>query len=115
MWAVVGAVSLVLAGLLPWRAALLAVGKGTEVYLFLLGMMLLSEMARREGLFDGLAAHAARRAHGSARQLFLLIYGVGTVVTVFLSNDATAVVLTPLPPVRLRLERVVGQFWLLAF
>jgi arsenical pump membrane protein len=27
--------------------------------------------------------------------LFLLIYGVGTLVTIFLSNDATAVVLTP--------------------
>ena len=32
---------------------------------------------------------------GSPRRLFLLIYGVGTVVTIFLSNDATAVVLTP--------------------
>ncbi len=31
----------------------------------------------------------------AAWRLFLMIYGVGTVVTVFLSNDATAVVLTP--------------------
>jgi arsenical pump membrane protein len=30
-----------------------------------------------------------------ASRLFLLIYCVGTIVTVFLSNDATAVVLTP--------------------
>ena len=95
LWAVLGAAILVLAGLLSWRAALLAVGKGTDVYLFLLGMMLLSEVARREGLFDWLAGHAVRRAGGSARRLFLLVYGVGTVVTVFLSNDATAVVLTP--------------------
>src|ERR1700722_7133816 len=29
------------------------------------------------------------------RRLFLLTYGVGAVVTIFLSNDATAVVLTP--------------------
>ena len=28
-------------------------------------------------------------------KLFALVYGVGTVVTVFMSNDATAVVLTP--------------------
>jgi arsenical pump membrane protein len=37
---------------------------------FLIGMMVLAEFARREGL-------------------------VGTAVTIFLSNDATAVVLTP--------------------
>ena len=69
--------------------------KGGDVYLFLSGMMLLSEIARREGLFDWVAAQAARRARGSAPRLFLLIYGVGTVVTAFLSNDAAAVVLTP--------------------
>jgi arsenical pump membrane protein len=57
--------------------------------------MLLAEIAREEGLFDWLAAIAARRADGSAARLFLLIYGVGVIVTTFLSNDATAVVLTP--------------------
>jgi arsenical pump membrane protein len=95
VWAVSGALILVIAGLLPWRDALRAVGRGTDVYLFLTGMMLLSEVARREGLFDWLAAFAVRRSGGSARRLFLLIYGVGTVVTAFLSNDATAVVMTP--------------------
>src|SRR6201999_1269465 len=34
-------------------------------------------------------------ARGSAMRLFTLVYVVGTLVTVFLSNDATAVVLTP--------------------
>ncbi|MBV8653059.1 MAG: arsenic transporter [Alphaproteobacteria bacterium] len=95
VWAVAGAVVLVGAGLLPWREALGAVGKGTDVYLFLIGMMLLAELAREEGLFDHVAARAARRAKGSARRLFALVYAVGIVVTVFLSNDATAVVLTP--------------------
>ena len=71
------------------------IGKGTDVYLFLIGMMLIAELARQEGLFDWLAAHAARQANGSATRLFALIYAVGVVVTVFLSNDATAVVLTP--------------------
>ncbi len=32
---------------------------------------------------------------GSPQRLFLLIYIVGTLVTVLLSNDATAIVLTP--------------------
>ena len=95
VWAAVGAAMLVGFGLLPWRDALAAAGKGTDVYLFLVGMMLLSEVARQEGLFDWLATHAVRYAKGSARRLFLVVYAVGTVVTVLLSNDATAVVLTP--------------------
>jgi arsenical pump membrane protein len=42
-----------------------------------------------------LSARAARLARGSANRLFVLVFGVGTLVTVFLSNDATAIVLTP--------------------
>jgi arsenical pump membrane protein len=95
IWAIAGAAALVLFALLPWPDALKAIGQGTDVYLFLIGMMLLAELARQEGLFDWLAALATRQARGSARRLFALVYLVGIVVTVFLSNDATAVVLTP--------------------
>ncbi len=95
IWAVTGAGLIVLLGLLPASQALAAVMKGSDVYLFLIGMMLLSEIARREGLFDWVAVLAVNGAGGSASTLFLLIYGVGVVVTAFLSNDATAVVLTP--------------------
>jgi arsenical pump membrane protein len=95
IWAVLGAGALVLLALLPWQEALSAAAKGIDVYLFLTGMMLLAELARREGLFDWLAAHAAQAAKGSAARLFGLIYLVGIAVTAFLSNDATAVVMTP--------------------
>jgi arsenical pump membrane protein len=95
IWAVTGAIMLIASGLLPWSDVLKAVGKGTDLYLFLGGMMLLAELARKEGLFDFLAGRAALMARGSAMRLFALVYGVGTVVTVFMSNDATAVVLTP--------------------
>ncbi|MBV8616946.1 MAG: arsenic transporter [Acetobacteraceae bacterium] len=95
VWAVTGAMLLVAFGLLPVAGALDGVEKGTDVYLFLTGMMLLSELARQQGLFAWLAARAARLAKGSAARLFTLVYAVGTIVTVFLSNDATAVVLTP--------------------
>ncbi len=94
-WASLGAVLLVVGGLLPWRDAAHAIGKGLDVYLFLAGMMLLSELARREGVFDWCASVAAGHAKGSPARLFWLIYGVGVAITVFLSNDATAVVLTP--------------------
>ena len=95
IWPIGGAGLLVLLGLLsPWEAWS-GIARGANVYLFLTGMMLLSELARQEGLFDWLAAHAAAHAKGSATRLFTLVFTVGTVVTVFLSNDATAVVLTP--------------------
>ncbi len=95
VWAVAGAALLVVLRLISPQDALAGVLKGTDVYLFLFGMMLLAEIAREQGLFDWLAAVAASHADGSARRLFLLTYGVGVLVTVFLSNDATAVVLTP--------------------
>jgi arsenical pump membrane protein len=95
VWAGAGGVLLIVLGLLSPSDGLAAIGKGLDVYLFLIGMMLLSEVARREGLFDVLAAMAVNAARGSTARLFLLIYVVGVVVTTFLSNDATAVVLTP--------------------
>jgi arsenical pump membrane protein len=95
VWAVAGAAILVVFGLISPSLALSGIAKGADVYLFLTGMMLLAEVARSEGLFDWLAALATSLAAGSPRRLFLLTYAVGTVVTVLLSNDATAVVLTP--------------------
>src|ERR1700733_6781534 len=95
VWAVAGAALLIVLGLISPARALTGVVKGTDVYLFLVGMMLLAEIARCEGLFDCRAALATRHARGSAFRLFVLIYGVGTLVTVFLSNDAPAVVLPP--------------------
>jgi len=95
MWALGGAAALIAFGLVSPGDALRAVRRGTDVYFFLAGMMVLAELARREGVFDWLAGHAARAARGSPLRLLALVYGVGTIVTALLSNDATAVVLTP--------------------
>ena len=95
VWALAGAAALVLLGQLSIGDALAGMAKGLDVYLFLIGMMLIAELAQREGLFDYLAAFAVEHARGSPQRLFLLVYAVGILVTVFLSNDATAIVLTP--------------------
>ncbi len=95
VWACLGALLLVAARLISTGAALGAIAKGADVYFFLTGMMLLAELARREGVFDWLAALAVRASKGSRGRLFALVYAVGVLVTVLLSNDATAVVLTP--------------------
>ena len=113
VWACLGALLLVLLGLVPATAALAAVLRGADVYLFLAGMMLLAELARREGVFDWLAGLAVRAAQGSKARLFALIYAVGIVVTVFLSNDATAVVLTPAVYAAVKKARVDAFAYLL--
>jgi arsenical pump membrane protein len=95
IWAVAGAIALVVLGLLSIGEAWTGIAKGADVYFFLTGMMLIAELARSEGLFDWLAGIAASHARSSAKRLFALVYVVGIVVTTFLSNDATAVVLTP--------------------
>ena len=95
VWALAGAAALVALGLLPLSDALTGMRKGIGVYLFLIGMMLVAELARCEGLFDYLAALAVEHARGSPQRLFLLVYLVGILVTALLSNDATVIVLTP--------------------
>jgi arsenical pump membrane protein len=112
-WIGGGAVLLVLTRLLPLAGASHAVHEGMDVYLFLIGMMLLAETARHEGVFDWVAGIAVGHAHGSAARLFLLIYLTGTVVTIFLSNDATAVVLTPAVLAAVRHARVRPRPYLL--
>ena len=71
------------------------IARGVDVYLFLIGMMLIAELAQREGLFDYLAAFAVEHARGSPQRLFLLVYVVGMLATVFPSNDANTIELTP--------------------
>ena len=94
-WVGGGAILLIVLRLIPLKLAGKAAAEGSDVYLFLIGMMLLSELGRREGLFDWIAVLAVNHSKGSPRRLFLLVYLVGVVVTTFLSNDAAAVVLTP--------------------
>lgn len=94
-WVGSGAALLVLLRLIPLHAAGKAIAQGSDVYLFLIGMMLLSELAKENGVFDWLSTHSVLGAKGKRKRLFALLYGVGTLVTICMSNDATAVVLTP--------------------
>jgi arsenical pump membrane protein len=94
-WIGSGVLLLLIFRLVPVELAVHAVAKAMDVCLFLAGMMLLSELAREHGVFDWLSAITVRNANGSCARLFALVYTAGTLVTVFMSNDATAVVLTP--------------------
>lgn len=114
VWVSAGAILLIVLRLITPDFALSAAARGINVYLFLMGMMLLAELARHEGVFDWVADIAVRRSRGSASRLFLLIYCTGIVVTALLSNDATAVVLTPAILAAVRRARVDPKAYLLA-
>jgi arsenical pump membrane protein len=114
IWISLGAVALMTTRLLPLRAAAHAIGEGLDVYFFLTGMMILAELARVEGVFDWVADISVHHSKGSPARFFLLIYLAGIVVTVFLSNDATAVVMTPAVLAAVRRARVEPRPYLLA-
>ena len=58
--------------------------------------MSLSALAEVAGLFDWLAFQAARLSGNSSRRLFLNTFVLGSLISMFLSNDATALILTPI-------------------
>jgi arsenical pump membrane protein len=90
-----GAAALLLLGLIRPTDASLTLLRDWNTFLFFFGMMGISAMAEAAGLFDWLAAHAARMAHGSATRLFLNVFALGTLITMIFCNDATALILTP--------------------
>lgn len=90
-----GAATLLLLGLIRPADAALTLVRDWNTFLFFLGMMGLSAMAEAAGLFDWLAVQAARLARRSAARLFLNVFLLGTVITMIFSNDATALILTP--------------------
>ena len=95
IWAVGAAALLLLIRAISLDQAGDAVLRGLDVYAFLVGIMALSELARHEGLFTWMATRVLALARHSRGRLFTLVYLLGTGVTVLLSNDTTAIVLTP--------------------
>jgi arsenical pump membrane protein len=94
--AMVGAAVLLLLGLIPPGDAFLTLIRDWNTFLFFLGMMGLSALAEAAGFFDWLAVQAARLAGQSAARLFLNVFLLGTLISMVLSNDATALILTPI-------------------
>lgn len=96
IFALSGAVLLLIIGLISPVNAFFTLYKDWNIFFFFLGMMSLSALAETAGMFDWLAAQAARLAGGSTRRLFLNTFLLGTMISMVLSNDATALILTPI-------------------
>jgi arsenical pump membrane protein len=91
-----GAVLLLIIGLITPLNTAYTLLSDWNIFFFFLGMMTLSALAETAGLFDWLAAQAARLAGGDSRRLFLNTFLLGSLISMILSNDATALILTPI-------------------
>lgn len=93
--AVPGALLLTGLGAVGWSDAGTALREVAPTVVFLAVVLLLADLADREGLFAWSAAVTARRAGRSATGLLGRVFLLASAVTAVLSLDATVVLLTP--------------------
>jgi arsenical pump membrane protein len=93
--AVVAAAVALATGWLPWHDATQLAHRAVPVLAFLIGITVVAELADDAQLFQVTARGAAKLGRRSTRRLFCWIVGLGTITTVILSLDTTAVLLTP--------------------
>lgn len=96
VFALAGAGVLLILGLINPVDAAKTLFSDWNTFFFFLGLMSLSALAEVAGFFDWLATQAARLAGNSSTRLFLNTFLLGCLISMFLSNDATALILTPI-------------------
>jgi len=94
-WTVLGASALLALRLISPADAVHATLAGQSALWFLLSLLLLSLLVGKSGFFDWAAIQCARVAKGDAHVLYRNAFLLGAIVTVTLSLDTTAVILTP--------------------
>ncbi len=77
-----------------------------NVLLFFAGLTIVVAIAESGGFFAWIAYGAAVIAHGSSERLFFGTIIAGTIITLFLTNDAAAIVMTPLVYILVRRLRL---------
>jgi arsenical pump membrane protein len=94
--ALAGAILLLIVGLISPLDAVRVLLSDWNIFFFFLGMMTLSALVDAAGFFEWLATQAARLAGNSPRRLLLNTFLLGSLISMILSNDATALILTPI-------------------
>jgi MYXO-CTERM domain-containing protein len=82
-------------GLLPWPAFQELADRTVPVLAFVVAMSLVTELVDDAGLFRVVTERLAALGRGRVFLLWLLVVGLATVSTIFLSLDTTAVLVTP--------------------
>lgn len=96
VWPVVGALLLLVLRYESIASAMSAIVAQWNVLLFITGLMGIAAAAEISGAFAWIASYIVHAGQGSRRKLFVYLFLAGAAMTLLLSNDATAVVLTPI-------------------
>lgn len=91
-----GGVVMLIAGVVSPTQVWQVLQANANILLFFLGLMLISVVADQAGFFEWCAFKAVKLAHGKGTALLSIVFGLGTLLTAFFSNDATALILTPI-------------------
>jgi Na+/H+ antiporter NhaD/arsenite permease-like protein len=91
--ALLGAVAVILAGIVTQEAGFAAVD--WNVIFLLFGMMVIAGVLRRTGVFGWLAVRTVRAARGEPLAILLLLAGITALLSAFLDNVTTIVLLVP--------------------
>ena len=94
--AALGAVLMIIAGVISPIQTWEVLKGSANILLFFLGLMLISIVAEKAGFFAWCAVKAVKAARGRGTLLLAIVFGLGTLITAFFSNDATALILTPI-------------------
>jgi Na+/H+ antiporter NhaD/arsenite permease-like protein len=92
--AMIGAVLMVMIGVLDFEQAIHAIE--FETIILLMAMMLLVEVSRESGVFSFLTVKMAQKSKGNPLLLFLMFCGVTAFVSAFLDNVTTIVLVVPI-------------------
>ncbi|KAF1078703.1 SLC13 family permease [Methanogenium sp. MK-MG] len=92
--AMAGAAVVVFLGIVPWDSMLEHIDFGT-IFL-LMGMMIIINVAQQSGLFEYIAIRTAKMAKGSPIMVLILFSIVTAIVSAFLDNVTTVLLLTPM-------------------
>lgn len=92
---IAGALLMLASGIVGLRQAGSLLLDSWNVLLFFAGLVLVAWATEQSGFFRWTALWAARLSGGSTTHLLLNVFLLGVVISTFFSNDATALLLTP--------------------
>ena len=94
--ALIGAIAVLALGLLTQEEAFSSSVVDWNVIFLLVGMMVIANILGKTGLFEWLAAEAVERTAGDPYRLLVLISLITAVVSAFIDNVTTVVLITPI-------------------
>lgn len=91
--ALLGAMVMVIAGIMSQKQALLGIDFNTLA--LLIGMMIIVAITEKSGLFQFVAVWSAKKVHASPRGLLVVLAAVTAVFSAFLDNVTTVLLIVP--------------------